>query len=65
MTVDAARSVPGVRRRRRRLLGDVVAAARGPFARANHRALEDARVRVVAVDAAQYLRGARGTPTRS
>ena len=40
---------------------DVIAAARGPFARANHRALEDARVRVVRVDAAQYLRGARGS----
>ncbi len=60
MTVDAARSVPGVRRvEAAELLGDVVAAARGPFARANHRALEDARVRVVGVDAAQYLRGTR------
>jgi tetratricopeptide (TPR) repeat protein len=59
MTVDAARAVPGVARVAvAELLGDVIDAARGPFARANHRALEDARVRVLRVDAAQYLRGA-------
>lgn len=58
MSVDAARSVPGVRRVEvAELLGDVIDAARGPFSRANRRVLEDARVRVLRVDALHYLRG--------
>ena len=62
MTVDAARSVPGVRSvETAELLDDVIDAARGPFARANHRALEDRRVRVLRADAAQYLRGTTRT----
>lgn len=62
MTVDAARSVPGVRSvEAAELLGDVIDAARGPFSRANHRALEGRRVRVVRADAAQYLRGTTRT----
>lgn len=62
MTADAARSVPGVRSVLvAELVGSVVDAARSDFARANHHVLDDARVRVVKADAAQFLRGTSRT----
>ncbi len=58
MTADASRAVPGVRSVEvAELVRGVIDAARGDFARANHRVLEDRRVRVVRADAAHLLRG--------
>lgn len=60
MTADAARSVPGVTRVTvAELIPEVVRAARADFARANAHVLDDPRVTVRAMDAAQYLRGTR------
>lgn len=62
MTADAVRSVPGVRSVTvLELLPEVVMAARGDFARSNHRVLYDPRVRSRAADAAQWLRGSAET----
>ncbi|TAK27276.1 MAG: hypothetical protein EPO40_16765 [Myxococcaceae bacterium] len=62
MTADAVRSVPGVRSVTvLELLPEVVIAARGDFARSNHRVLYDPRVRARAADAAQWLRGSAET----
>ncbi|MDB4931989.1 MAG: Spermidine synthase [Myxococcaceae bacterium] len=62
MTADAVRSVPGVRAVTvLELLPEVVIAARGDFARSNHRVLYDPRVRTHAADAAQWLRGSAET----
>ena len=62
MTADAVRSVPGVRAVTvLELLPEVVQAARGDFARSNHRVMYDPRVRARAADAAQWLRGSAET----
>jgi len=58
MTVDAARSLPGVASVTvAELVPEVVRAAREDFAVANHGCLRDPRVQVLAVDAAHLLRG--------
>ncbi|MDO9019422.1 MAG: hypothetical protein Q8S73_13070 [Deltaproteobacteria bacterium] len=62
MTADAVRSVPGVRAVTvLELLPEVLIAARGDFARSNHRVMYDPRVRARAADAAQWLRGSAET----
>ncbi len=62
MTVDAARAVPGVERVVvAEVVPEVVRAAREDFAVTNHHVLADPRVRVVAEDAAHYLRGTSRT----
>lgn len=58
MTADAARSLPGVRDVTvAELVPEVVRAAREDFAVANRGCLDDPRVRVLAIDAAHFLRG--------
>lgn len=58
MTADAARSLPGVRDVTvAELVPEVVRAAREDFAVANRGCLDYPRVRVLAIDAAHFLRG--------
>jgi len=62
MTVDAVRSVPGVRNVvATELLPEVIDAARTYFAASNHHALDAANVRVLREDASLFVRGTRAT----